>query len=98
MAKKRMKPDENSATRNMLIDVTEQLIFEEGYAAVSSRRIGAKAGVKSPLIHYYFATMDDLYLAVIRRAARAWLERMEAVMASDQPLRALWTHLNDPQV
>ena len=69
MKTRRRGPVENSAMRDALIDATEQLIREEGYAAVSTRRIAAKAGVKGPLIHYYFNTIDDLYLAVFRRIA-----------------------------
>ncbi len=92
MKAKRKGPVDNSSTREALIDATEQLIREEGYAAVSTRRIAAKAGVKGPLIHYYFNTIDDLYLAVFRRIADQGLRRLEVVMASEQPLRALWEH------
>ena len=37
---------ENSATRALILDATEQLIREEGYAAVSTRRVAARAGLK----------------------------------------------------
>ena len=42
------------------MDAAEQLLLEEGYAAVTSRRVGARAGLKPQLVHYYFRTMDDL--------------------------------------
>ena len=60
---------ENSATRALILDATEQLIREEGYAAVSTRRVAAKAGLKPSLVHYYFTTTDDLLLAMSRRGA-----------------------------
>ena len=80
----------DSKTRARLLDATEQLMLEEGYAAVSSRRVAAEAGLKPQLVHYYFRTMDDLFLEVLRRRAEQNLERYERALASDRPLRALW--------
>ena len=65
-------------------------MLEEGYAAVTSRRVAAQAGLKPQLVHYYFRTMDDLFLALYRRRAEAGLERQTRALASDQPLWALW--------
>ena len=96
MKARRKSPVENSATRDVLIDATEQLIREEGYAAISSRRIGARAGVNAPLIHYYFNTIDDLFLAVFRRIADEGIRHLEAALASEQPLTALWAHAKNP--
>ena len=60
---------ETSETRVALLDATEQLMLDSGYAAVSSRRVAAVAGVRPALVHYYFRTMDDLFLAAFRRRA-----------------------------
>jgi AcrR family transcriptional regulator len=87
---------ETSKTRAALIDATERLMLDEGYAAVSSRRVASAAGVKPPLVHYYFPTMDDLFLAVFRRGADTNLERHARALASPQPLRALWELANEP--
>jgi TetR/AcrR family transcriptional regulator len=81
---------ESSATRVLLLDAAERLLIEEGYAAVTSRRVAAAAGVKPALVHYYFRTMDDLFIAVHRRRAEQNLDRYARVLASDQPLRTLW--------
>ena len=59
--------------RGVLLDAAEQLLLEEGYAAVTSRRVAEKAGLKPQLVHYYFRTMEDLFLAVFRRMAEAGL-------------------------
>jgi AcrR family transcriptional regulator len=63
---------------------------EEGYAAATSRRVAAIAGVRSALVYYYFPTMDDLYLAVLRAGAELSLERMRQAITDEDPLRALW--------
>ena len=44
-------------------------MVDEGYAAATSRRVAAKAGVKPALVHYYFPSMDDLFVAVLRDKA-----------------------------
>ncbi|MGK2908303.1 MAG: TetR family transcriptional regulator [Sphingobium sp.] len=41
--------------------------MEEGYAAVSGRKVAARAGLNASLIHYYFPTSDDLLVAAYRR-------------------------------
>ena len=80
----------DSATRAQLLDAAEQLLLEEGYAAVTSRRIGAAAGLKPQLVHYYFRTMDDLFLEVFRRRAEENLGRFEQGVAGGATLREVW--------
>jgi AcrR family transcriptional regulator len=87
---------ENSATRSALLDAAQALMLEEGYAAVTSRKLGAKAGVRPQLVHYYFRTMDDLFVALLRRTAERGLAAAEEALNSDKPLRALWAQSRDP--
>jgi AcrR family transcriptional regulator len=87
---------ENSTTRGFLLEVTERIVREEGYAAVSSRSVAKRAGVTPALIHYYFPTLDDLFLALFRRGAERNLQRNERVMTSPQPLRELWELMTEP--
>ena len=79
-----------SKTRAQLLDAAEHLLLEEGYAAVTSRRVAAQAGLKPQLVHYYFRTMDDLFLEVFRRGADANLAAFEQAIAADGSLRNLW--------
>src|SRR5262245_33115014 len=72
-------------------------MVEEGYPAVTSRRIAAEAGVNPALVHYYFRTMDDLFLALFRRRAEMGLQQQAAAVASDQPLWALWDQSRNSQ-
>lgn len=66
-------------------------MLEEGYAGVSSRKVAARAGFKSKLLHYYFATMDDLFIAAFQRRQDWHFERFADAAASRTPLRDLWT-------
>lgn len=69
---------------------------DEGYAAVTSRRIADKAGLKPQLVHYYFRTMDDLFLEMFRRRAEQMLHRHQLALTSPQPLWALWELTTEP--
>ncbi|MFC3961894.1 TetR/AcrR family transcriptional regulator [Nocardia jiangsuensis] len=68
----------------------EHIMGEEGYAAATSRRVADHAGVRSTLVYYYFPTMDDLFVAVLRDSGERALTRMRAALTDDDPLRVLW--------
>ena len=68
-------------------------MHDEGYAAATSRRVAAMAGVKQALVYYYFPTMDDLFLEVLKAGADVALAQMRTALTDDDPIRALW-HIN----
>jgi AcrR family transcriptional regulator len=74
----------------MLLDAAEDILREEGYAALTSRNITSRAGVNQQLLYYYFHTMEELIVAAFRRAADREMGRLEAAAASDRPLHAIW--------
>src|SRR3546814_12227951 len=80
--------NETSATRLAILDATERMMIDAGYAAVSTRKVAAAVGQTPALVHYYFPATDDLLLAVYRRAAARNLERVNKALASPQPLRS----------
>ncbi|CRZ14074.1 TetR/AcrR family transcriptional regulator [Mycolicibacterium neworleansense] len=86
----------DSTTRRALIRATAQVMLEEGYAAATSRRVAAQAGVKPALVHYYFPSMDDLFVAVLQAGAETNLSTQREAFAEDAPLHALW-ELNSAQ-
>jgi AcrR family transcriptional regulator len=86
----------DAKNRGVLLDAAEQLMLEEGYAAVTSRRLAERAGLKPQLVHYYFRTMEDLFLALFRRRAEEGLDVQARALQSPQPLWALWRFGTDP--
>lgn len=86
----------DAKNRAVLLDAAEQLMLEEGYAAVTSRRVAERAELKPQLVHYYFRTMDDLFLAAFRRRAEEGLEVQARMLQAPQPLWALWRFSTDP--
>lgn len=86
---------ERSNTRTQLLDAAERLMRDEGYAAVTTRRLGAAADVKMQLVHYYFSSMDELFIALFRRRAARGLASAQEYLDSDRPLRVLWQRNRD---
>jgi AcrR family transcriptional regulator len=83
--------------RRRILDATEEIMLKEGYAAVSSRSVATAVGIQAPLVHYYFATLDDLFVEVLQRRAGRNVERMAAALLSPEPLRAWWDLASDPR-
>ena len=86
----RERSGNGSDTRTRILDATEEIMLEEGYAGVSSRKVAARAGLKSKLLHYYFATMDELFVAAFQRREDQHVARFASAAASSRPLHDLW--------
>lgn len=85
---------ETSKTRNVLLDCVETLMLEEGYASVTYRVLATRAGVTPSLVQYYFPSLDDIFVAAIRRYSErnlAFLAETLERRAGD-PLRAVWEY------
>lgn len=82
--------------RSVLLDSAERILVEEGYAAVTSRNIATVAGLKHQLVHYYFRTMEELFVAMFRRRAEEELKRQARALASARPLHALFALYSNP--
>lgn len=95
-ANRRNRSNDDAGARGKLIEATARIMREEGYAAATSRRVAAEAGVRQALVYYYFPTMDDLFVEVLRAGAEAALTRMRALLGDDDPLAALWQLNSDP--
>lgn len=91
---RREQADETDA-RTALLDAVERVMLSDGYAAVTSRRVAAEAGVNAGLVYYYFGPMDNLFVEVFRRNAARMLGRQAEALASGQPLWALWDLIGD---
>jgi AcrR family transcriptional regulator len=85
-----------SATRDTLLDASERVLREQGYVAFTARSVAEAAGVKHQLVYYYFETMDDLLLGTFRRRSERSLGTLEAALAADQPLHAVWKMYSNP--
>jgi AcrR family transcriptional regulator len=55
----------NPDTKAEILAAARRLFAEEGFESVSMRRIASEAEVDPSLIHHYFGSKDDLFLAAI---------------------------------
>jgi len=85
---------ETSKTRDALLDAVETLMIEEGYASVTYRVLAAKAGVTPSLVQYYFPSVDDIFIAAIRRYSERNLALLTTALdaRSDDPLSVVWEY------
>ncbi len=85
---------ETSKTRDGMLDCVETMMLEEGYASVTYRALAAKAGVTSSLVQYYFPSLDDIFLAAIRRYSDRNLELLRSALEkrAKDPLHAMWEY------
>jgi AcrR family transcriptional regulator len=92
--KRRMGP-QNSASRAVIFDAVERVLQKEGYIALTARRVAEEAGFNHQTVYYYFQTMEELVLDAFRRRSENSLKRLEAALASDRPLHAIWALYSD---
>lgn len=95
MATKRRLGPRNSEVFHAILDATEQVMREEGYGAVSSRRIAEVAHIKQGLVYYYFPTMDDVLLEAFKRRTANGLARYHQEALTEHPVLAIWKDLNE---
>lgn len=86
---KRTRRDPDTA-RTLILDTTERLMVDEGYAAVTSRRVAHELGINGATVHYYYPTTDDLFIALHKRMTERQQSEFEQIVNSDDSLVALW--------
>ncbi len=57
------------STKDLILDVAEQLFSTQGFAATSLRAIIKEAGVNTASVHYHFGSREGLIEAVLDRRA-----------------------------
>ena len=77
-------------TEEAFLDAAERLLVSVGYSAVSVRRLAEEAGANHGLVHYYFGSMEELFLRVLERFTGRLIERQKAMYAADAPFIQKW--------
>ncbi len=52
-------------TRAAILDAARSAFAEKGFAGTTIRGVAAEAGVDAALVHHYFGTKDDLFVAAL---------------------------------
>ena len=85
-----MHESQRSPAQTAFLDAAERLLIEVGYTNISTRRLGKEAGANHGLIHYYFGSMDELFLQVLQRFTSRLIARQRTMYAEDAPFIAKW--------
>jgi TetR/AcrR family transcriptional regulator len=78
----------------MLLKAAERVFAEQGFAGATTAAIARSAGVPKANLHYYFATKEGLYRAVIERVLNAWLDAASSFDTSEDPRLALTAYIS----
>jgi TetR/AcrR family transcriptional regulator len=76
--------------RTKLLDAAERLLIEVGNSAVTSRLVSKEAGLNQGLVHYYYGSMEELFLAVLERFTARLIVRQRAMYAADTTFLVKW--------
>jgi AcrR family transcriptional regulator len=90
-------------TRATILDAARSAFAEKGFAGTTIRGVAAQAGVDASLVHHYFGTKDDLFLAAMElpfdpRRAMAPAVAGGLDGAGERLLRAFLSLWDDPEV
>jgi AcrR family transcriptional regulator len=81
---------ERLATEERFLDAAERLLVSVGYANMSTRRLAEEAGANHGLVHYYFGSMEQLFVRVLERFTERLIARQRAMYAADMPFIEKW--------
>ncbi|SDM17987.1 TetR/AcrR family transcriptional regulator [Allokutzneria albata] len=78
---------EASRRREQIVAAAHQVLVEQGVRAATTRRIAAEAGVTVGLIHYHFATKDELFGEVLARSTATLVEAVRTTSTEGSSLQ-----------
>ena len=79
-----------SATAEALLDAAERLLVEVGHGGISTRRLATEAGANQGLVHYYFGSIDELFVQVLERFTERLIARQRAMYSVEVPFIERW--------
>jgi AcrR family transcriptional regulator len=90
-------------TRAEILGAARSAFAERGFAGTTIRGVAAAAGVDAALVHHYFGTKDDLFLAAMELPVDPRAVIGPAVQggpegAAERLLRAFLTIWDDPEI
>ena len=84
------EPSSRAETEEAFLDAAERLLIDVGYAGISTRRLAEEASANHGLVHYYFGSMENLFVRVLERYTHRLITRQRAMYASSVPFIEKW--------
>lgn len=86
----RRAPEDRRETEERFLDAAERLLISQGYAAITTRGLAEEAGANAGLVHYYFGSMEELFLQVLERFTNRLIGRQRLLYSSPGPYLEKW--------
>jgi AcrR family transcriptional regulator len=77
----RKTSDARQHATGALMDAAECLLYEVGYAGVTTRAVAEAAGVNHGLVHYYFGSMEELLTQTLDRFVEQLAQALDGLYA-----------------
>jgi AcrR family transcriptional regulator len=77
-------------TKELFLDAAERLLVRVGYAGITTRAVAEEAGANHGLVHYYFGSMDELFVQVLESFTQRLIERQRSMYSADIPFIEKW--------
>jgi AcrR family transcriptional regulator len=68
-------------TEDAFLDAAERLLIAVGYSGITTRRLAEEAGANHGLVHYYFGSMENLFVRVLERFTERLVARQREMYA-----------------
>jgi TetR/AcrR family transcriptional regulator len=78
-----------------MIDAAESIIREQGHGALTARTLADRLSLTRQIVHYYFESMDELLVQLVRRSSLRALAILDDPDVKADPLQAIWRMSND---
>jgi AcrR family transcriptional regulator len=75
------QPSTRAETEDAFLDAAERLLIGVGYSGISTRRLAEEAGANHGLVHYYFGSMENLFVRVLERFTERLIARQRKMYA-----------------
>ena len=79
-----------AAAEQALLDAAERVLLEVGHAGITTRRLAEEAGVNHGLVHYYFASNENLIVQALERFTGRLIARQRELYGADAPFVEKW--------
>lgn len=76
-----MRDDQKLVRRQAILDTAWQLFLETSYPAITMADVAEQAGLAKGTLYLYFATKEELFLALLETHFTAWFADLEGRLA-----------------
>lgn len=77
--RRRETPSRGDQREDAILDATQQLLAEKRFGDLSVATVASAAGISRPALYFYFGSMDELLVALIKRGLAEVIDELEAI-------------------